>query len=70
MCIGNAIKTTRNNATNCDEDTPCDGVTTVPNENHTACGKYYVKTHFFCDIRYNVNNNLTDSSDVSSPFSL
>ena len=40
LCPGNTIKTKVGNAENCDEDAPCDGVRTTPNENHTACGKF------------------------------
>ena len=68
MCTGNAIKTTKNNATKC--EAACDGQTIVPNENHTHCGKYYMKTHFLCVIKYNVNYHVTGYTDVSSPFSL
>ena len=39
MCAGNTIKTAIGNAQTCDADLPCDGVKTVPNENHTDCGK-------------------------------
>ena len=38
-CTGNTIKSTAGNAENCEADSACDGMTTVPNENHTACGK-------------------------------
>ena len=37
-CTGNTIKTTAGNAANCNVDDACDGMTTAPNENHTACG--------------------------------
>ena len=40
LCNGNTIKTTKGNALNCDEDPTCDGVSTVPNENHTTCGGF------------------------------
>ena len=39
LCTGNTIKTRVGNVTNCDADEPCDGVETVPNEDHTACGR-------------------------------
>ena len=58
MCTGYAIKKIKSNATNCDEDIACDGETTVPNENHTVCGKYYIKKHFLCEIKYDVNYHL------------
>ena len=37
MCTGNIIKTSAGNTT-CDEK--CGGVETVPNDEHTACGKF------------------------------
>ena len=40
MCTGNTIKKTIGNLGKCNIDSPCDGVTMVPNENHTDCGKY------------------------------
>ena len=39
MCTGNTIKKTTGNAQNCDADEPCNGETTVPNQNHTDCGQ-------------------------------
>ena len=39
MCTGNTIKTTIGNAENCDANEPCNGITIVPNEHHTNCGK-------------------------------
>ena len=42
MCTGNTVKSKPGNAEDCDEDTPCDGVATVPNTNHTACGGLYM----------------------------
>ena len=38
LCTNNTIKSSAGNATNCDADTACDGTTTVPNSDHTACG--------------------------------
>ena len=38
LCTGNTIKTTAGNAANCDADQPCDGMKTVPTEDHTGCG--------------------------------
>ena len=51
MCTGNTIKTKAGNGANCEVDDPCDGMTTVPNENHTACGipllsKKYFNCHY------------------------
>ena len=40
MCTGNTIKRETGDADNCDADVPCDGVITVPNAGHTACGKF------------------------------
>ena len=40
MCTGNTIKREAGDADNCDADVPCDGVITVPNAGHTACGKF------------------------------
>ena len=40
MCTGNTIKREAADADNCDADVPCDGVITVPNAGHTACGKF------------------------------
>ena len=39
MCIGNTIKTRIGDAKNCDADLPCDVDISVPNQNHTACGR-------------------------------
>ena len=38
LCIGNTIKTTAGNAANCEADPACDGVMTVPTDDHTGCG--------------------------------
>ena len=38
LCAGNTIKRAKGNATNCAVDPPCDGQTTVSNEERTACG--------------------------------
>ena len=40
MCTGNTIKREAGDAQNCDTDVPCDGVITLPNAGHTACGKF------------------------------
>ena len=48
MCAGNTIKTTIGNTENCDADAPCDGVKTVPNENHTDCGE--IRYYYFSKI--------------------
>ena len=39
MCTGNEIKSTPGDATNCSADPPCDGITSVPNAEHSACGE-------------------------------
>ena len=41
QCTGNTIKATAGDATDCNADSPCDGVTQTPNEQHTACGEQY-----------------------------
>ena len=48
MCAGRKIKKTKGNATDCDVDAPCNGVSRVPNTEHTACGKfnYFFKISF------------------------
>ena len=38
MCTDNTIKKLAGNEPHCDSDPPCNGTTTVPNRNHTACG--------------------------------
>ena len=38
MCTGNTIKSTIGDAADCNADTPCDGVTEVPDANYTNCG--------------------------------
>ena len=38
LCTDDKIKTLAGNEPHCDTDQPCDGVSTVSNENHTACG--------------------------------
>ena len=38
MCTGNTVKSKPGNIETCDEDPPCNGETTVPNTNNTACG--------------------------------
>ena len=40
LCTDNKIKMTSGDAPNCDDNDPCDGVTTTPNSEHTACGKW------------------------------
>ena len=39
LCTGNKIKSSKGDAADCDTDTVCDGVSTVPNTDHTACSK-------------------------------
>ena len=39
LCTGNKIKSTPGDATNCSTDAPCDGTTSVPNGEHSACGQ-------------------------------
>ena len=45
MCTERKIKKTKGNATDCDVDAPCNGVSKVSNTEHTACGKlnYFLK---------------------------
>ena len=38
-CTGNEIKSTPGDDTNCSVDAPCDGITYVPNAEHSACGQ-------------------------------
>ena len=38
LCNGNEIKRVAGNATNCEVDTPCDGHTYAPKDEHTHCG--------------------------------
>ena len=40
LCPGLTIKTTIGDAENCDTDTPCDGMTTIPGAGHTRCGMF------------------------------
>ena len=40
LCPGNKIKTMTGDKSQCDEDTACDGITKIPNHNHTACGRF------------------------------
>ena len=42
MCTGNTIKSTPGDAVDCNGDTLCDGVTEVPDANHTNCGLYSI----------------------------
>ena len=39
LCPGNTIKTMVGDAMDCNYDAACDGVMTVPNDAHTACGE-------------------------------
>ena len=39
ICPGNTIRSASGNAANCDADPECDGTTTIPNPEHTACGE-------------------------------
>ena len=47
MCENNTIKTQQGNATDCNTDTACDSATYVPNENHTACGKFLPFSRYY-----------------------
>ena len=38
LCTGNKIKSMTGDAAECNGDTPCDGVTEVPDAGHSACG--------------------------------
>ena len=51
ICAGNEIKSTPGDANNCSADAPCDGITSVPNDDHSACGKS-LETKF--DFLYNL----------------
>ena len=42
MCLGNEIKTMAGDNLDCSGDTPCDGVTQEPNDQHTECGLYFL----------------------------
>ena len=39
MCADNNIKSLAGNEPDCNVDPACDGVETVPNQNHTTCGE-------------------------------
>ena len=39
LCPGNTIKSVQGDASDCNAETPCDGVSNEPNAGHTACGK-------------------------------
>ena len=39
MCTGNEIKSTPGDATNCSADAQCNGITSVPNTDHSASGE-------------------------------
>ena len=58
MCTGNTIKTTVGDAGNCDADQPCDGIKTIPNNNHTACGNFYQFTSMHITIKIKDIYNL------------
>ena len=38
ICTGNTIKSTAGDVEHCNDDAHCDGMTTVPNTDHTECG--------------------------------
>ena len=40
-CQNNRIKPRIGDARRCNSDPPCDGIVTVPNQDHTACGMYF-----------------------------
>ena len=42
LCTGNTVKMASGDAVHCDDDDPCDGVTTVANPEHTDCGNGWV----------------------------
>ena len=46
LCAGNEIKSTPGDATNCSADAPCDGVTSVPNDDHSACGEFRINKEY------------------------
>ena len=58
MCPDIKIKSSPGNATNCNDDTACDGKSSIPNVGHTACGKLTISIFLFtlscifC-VRYN-----------------
>ena len=39
LCPGNTIKSSPGDDADCNVDSACDGIITVPNLGHTACGK-------------------------------
>ena len=39
MCSGNEIKGLVGDALDCRTDPPCDGVTKIPNDQHTKCSE-------------------------------
>ena len=39
LCTGNKIKSMIGDAADCDDDARCDGITNIPNQSHTTCGK-------------------------------
>ena len=46
MCTGNEIKSTPGDATNCSADGPCDGITSVPNGDHSDCSESEIINDF------------------------
>ena len=46
MCPGNKVKVSSGNAPYCDADPAYDGVSKVPNNEHTQCGKFLFSFHF------------------------
>ena len=47
MCPDNRIKSSAGNARNCNNDTACDGKSSISNVGHTACGKQSVSIFLF-----------------------
>ena len=45
LCPKNTIKKKPGNNEDCLTDHPCNGLTRVPNEGHTACGNLFVYSH-------------------------
>ena len=46
LCTGNKIKSMTGDATDCNADTACDGITKVPNSVRTTCGKNVITCIF------------------------
>ena len=62
MCTDSTIKKLAGNEPHCNTDPACDGTTTVPNLNHTACGKLiYTYLIYFKIINL---NRLDPSYDI------